>query len=134
VVAHIVLLATEHTCRLHCAASSGTEDALDLEPASERETAAVVTDPVVFRDFVNAVALLVDRDVANAAEDDKVVFLVVAIVTDCALGVLLDNKAPLVRAELGEALVLHHFMLLRLLQLHQDQLVVYIVFLLLPHF
>ena len=99
VVAHVVLIGAEDAGRLHGATTLWAQDALDHDAAAHVEGPAIVADPVVVGDFVDAVAALVHRNVASPAEDDQVFVLVVTVVADGALSVFLDDKAALVGAQ-----------------------------------
>ena len=99
VVAHVVLIGAEDAGRLHGATTLWAQDALDHDAAAHVEGPAIVADPVVIGDFVDAVAALVNRNVACPAEDDQVFVLVVTVIADGALSVFLDDEAALVGAQ-----------------------------------
>ena len=99
VVAHVVLIGAEDAGRLHRATTLRAKDALDHDAAAHVKGPAIVTDPVVVRYFVDAVAALVHWNVASPAEDNQVFVLVVTVVADGTLSVLLDDKASLVGAQ-----------------------------------
>lgn len=101
-----MLIRTEDASGLHSTASLWTEDASDLETTFEGETTTVVADPVIFRHNVDAITLLVDRNVAYATEDNQILVFVVAVIADGALGILLYDETSLVCAQLLVAGVL----------------------------
>lgn len=75
------------------------------------------------------------RNIAISAENYKVLVLVIAVVTDGALGVFLDNEPTLVCAERSQSIVKDHvrfLVLVAFLQLLKNVCVIDIVLLLLP--
>lgn len=91
VVALVVLPGPEDARGLHGSSLLGAEDALHHYASLHIERPAVVADPVVVWNFVDAIAFLVYRYVAIAAKNDKIFVLVVSVVADGTLGVLLDD-------------------------------------------
>jgi len=65
-----VLLGREYACWLHSPSALGAENAPDVKTPPERETAAVIANPIVFRHLVYAIAFLVNRDVTHTAKHD----------------------------------------------------------------
>ena len=76
-----------------------TEDALDHDAAAEVKGPAIVAKPFILGNLVNAIASLVDGDIASSTEDDQIFVLIVAIVADGALSVLLHDQAALMGAQ-----------------------------------
>ena len=70
VVLHEVLMSREDARRLHGSSSLGAKYALHLEPSFKIEGQTVVADPVNLRNLIDAIAFLVDWDVAVATEDN----------------------------------------------------------------
>ena len=137
-VAHVLLMSAEYACGLHCAASLGTEDALDHDSSPHVKGPTVVANPIIVRNFVDTIASLVHRDVASSTKDNEIFILVISVVTDSTLSVLLDNQATLVRTERIVSLDVEAVGSLAvrvvgtLRQLLQNALVIQIIFLLLP--
>lgn len=69
------------------------EGALEHEASLQAIDMTVVADPVFFWDLLYPVATLVDRDVAQAAKNNHVFVLIVAVVTYNALCVLLGSDS-----------------------------------------
>jgi hypothetical protein len=126
----------KNTCGLHSAASFWTEEALDLQTSLQRKAAAIVADPVVVRNFVDAVTFLVHGNIAISAEHNQVFILIIAIIADGALSVFLNDEASLVGRQLLVANILCEVGLLgfTLCELLEDDFVIDVVFFLLPHF
>jgi len=99
-IPHVVLLGREYTGGLHSTASFGTQDAPYMEPPSQGKTAAVVTNPIVFRYFVNPVTFLVNRDIAHSAKNDQVFIFIVSVITNSTLCIFLNDQASLMRTKL----------------------------------
>ena len=98
-IPHEVLIRSEYTCGLHSTSSFRTKNTLHHNASPHIEGPAVVTDPVIHRYLIDSIALLVDWDVAVAAEDNQVLIFVVSIITDGTLGIFLDHQASLVGAQ-----------------------------------
>jgi len=99
VVPHEVFVSAEDAGGFHGAAALGTQYAPGHDASRHVKGTAVVADPVVVRNLVDAIAFLVHWYIASSAEDNLVLVLVVAVVADGALRVLLNDKAALVGAE-----------------------------------
>ena len=117
VVALEVFLWCENTGWFHGTAHFWAEEAFHAEPSLHREGPAIVADPVIVGDNIDAVATLVDRNVAVATKYNQILILVVAIVTDCTLGVFLDSKASLLGTHLVVARIVSQVSLTTLLGL-----------------
>lgn len=65
-----MLVGCEDARRLHGSSPLRTQQALDLDAALKTEGLAIVADPVNFRDLIDTVTLLVDRDTAFATKDN----------------------------------------------------------------
>jgi len=135
VILNEVLLSRENASRLHGTSPLGAKNALHLNSSLQVEGKAVVANPIDFRNFINTIAFLMNRNVAIATEHDEVFVLVIAVVADGTLGVFLHNEAPLVSAKRGESVVkdsIGFLILVACLQLLQNLGVVDIVLFLLP--
>ncbi len=84
-----MLLGREYTGWLHRTALLRTKNTFHVETPSKSKTATIVADPIVFRNFIDSVAFLMDRDITHAAENDKILVFVVSVVANCALSVFL---------------------------------------------
>ena len=79
-----------------------------------------------------------NRNIASSTKHNQVLVFVIAVITDGALGVLLDDKAALMRAQRVVALNIESvgavWIIASFCQLLQNTLVILIIFLLLPLF
>jgi hypothetical protein len=96
VVIHVVLVRPKDASWLHSSAALGAENTLDHDASTHVKRPAIITDPVVVWNLVNAVAPLVNWDIASTAEDNKVLILIVPVVADGTLGILLHYEPSLV--------------------------------------
>lgn len=80
--------------RLHRSSLLRAEDATDHEPPSQPEDLAVVAYPVFVRELFDAIATLVNGNVAQATEHDHVLIFIVATVTYHTLSILLGTMLP----------------------------------------
>lgn len=94
-----MLVGCEDARRLHGSSPFRTQQALDLDAALKTEGLAVVADPVNFRNLIDTVTLLVDRDTAFTTEDNQVLVLIVTIVAYRTLCILLHYKASFMRTK-----------------------------------
>jgi len=99
VVPHELLISAEDASGLHGSATLRTKNALNHDAAAHIESPAIVADPVIVRYFVDAIASLMDRNVASSTKDDEILILIVTVVADGALGIFLYDKASLVRTK-----------------------------------
>lgn len=99
VVPHEVLVGPENAGGLHGSAAFRTQDALGHDSARHVEGPAIVADPVIVGNLVDAITSLVHWNITSSTEDNLVLVFVVAIVADSALGILLHDKPALVGTE-----------------------------------
>ena len=90
-----MLCSPEDACWFHRASSFRAEDTLHHHSPLHLKKLAVIANPTFVWKLIDAVALLVNRDIAHVAEDNQVLIFIVAIVADGALGVLLHYQTPL---------------------------------------
>lgn len=98
IVQSVVLSWCEYIGGFHSAAFFRAQQASDHKASLEAENLAVIADPITFRQLLDAVAGLMDWDVAVAAEDYHVFVFVVAVVTDSTLSIILSLDSSHVRA------------------------------------
>ena len=136
VVELIVLRSPEDARGLHSTAPFGAEDTLDHDSSVHLEELAVVANPILLWKLIDAVALLMDRNIADVTENDEVLVLIVTVVADGALGVVLHHQAPLGSAEGVVAVEIQSFrgsnFFVAGLQLLQYSSVPRVIFVLLP--
>ena len=89
----------EQVCGLHGTSTLRAKDAFDHDASPQVECPAIVAEPFIVGDLVDAIASLMYGYIASSTKDNEVLILVVSIVADCALSVLLHNQASLVRAQ-----------------------------------
>ena len=98
-VPHVVLMGAEYARGLHRSSLLRAQDALDHYATAHVESPAIVADPIVVRNLIDAVAPLMNRDVASSTKDNQVFILIIPIVADGTLSIFLHNEASLVRTQ-----------------------------------
>jgi len=68
VITHVVFLSAKNASGFHSATSVGTKNTSDMQTSTKRKTTAIVANPIVFRDFVNPVAFLMNWDITHPTE------------------------------------------------------------------
>jgi hypothetical protein len=99
VVVHEVLIRPEDVSGLHSSAPLRTQNALHHNASAKVKSPTIVTDPIIVRYFINTITSLMHWNVASSTKDNQILVLVISIVTDSALGVLLNDKTSLVGTE-----------------------------------
>ena len=98
-IPHEVLICAEYARGLHRSSLLRAQDALDHDATAHVESPAIVANPIVVRNLIDAVAPLMNRDVASSTKDNQVLILIIPIIADGTLCVFLHNEASLVRAQ-----------------------------------
>lgn len=75
-------LGSEDICGFHGSSLLAAEKTLDHESLLHAEDVAIVANPVSLRQLVNAIASLMDGDVAVAAKHNQVLVFIVPVVAD----------------------------------------------------
>ena len=70
VVPHEVLVRAEDARRFHSSATLRAQDALHHDASTHVERPAIVTNPVVVRNFVDTITPLMYWDIASSTKDD----------------------------------------------------------------
>ena len=90
----------EKISRFHCSTKAGAEHTLDEKASFHLKDIAVVANPVIFRHFINAIAVLVYRDHTGPAEHNFISLLFIfSTVTDSASGVFLHGLVSLLSVD-----------------------------------
>lgn len=107
---------SEDISRLHSSSLLRTQQAIDHHSAFLAEYLAIIADPLLFRHFLNPIALLMHCDLAHLAKDNLVIIIVVPVIANGALSILLSRPqcAILVYLLLYQFLLLLTILLLQL--------------------